>query len=96
MINEAFDHVYVQKHLSSPIQRVSYTFYFLCIAIILKLMLNKYKFLEQYAAFIISLAGIICMAEREIYLSPKEFKFSHVGIGMAGFLEYYSVTLLTD
>jgi hypothetical protein len=86
----------LKKLDSSPLKRVSYTFYFLCSIIILKLFLTKYKSIENYAAFIISISGVIYMVEREIYLSPEEFKFSHISIGQVGFFEYYNVTMLTD
>lgn len=59
-------------------------------------MITKYKFLENYAPFIISISTIITLTERGIYLSPKEFKLSHISIGLVGFHEYYNVTLLTD
>jgi len=59
-------------------------------------MLTKYKFLENYAAFFISVSVVITMTERGIYLSPKEFKLSHISISLAGFHEYYNVTMLTD
>lgn len=75
---------------------MSYAFYFLCHTIILKLMLRKYKFLENYAAFIISISCIINLTERGIYLSPKEFKLSHICMALAGFHEYYNVTMLMD
>jgi len=75
---------------------MSYPFYGLCIAIILKLLLTKYKVLEKYAAFIISISIVMVMTEKEIYISPKEFKLSHISIAMAGFHEYYNVSMLTD
>ena len=74
---------------------MSYAFYYLCSVILLKILL-KYKILEKYAAFIISITCIVILAERGIYLSPSEFKLSHACMGLAGFLDYYNVTMLMD
>jgi len=78
VILEALDHVYVLKLPGSPLRRMSYAFYFLCHAIAIKWLLLRYKKLENKAAFMISLSCIVYLTERGIYLSPDQFKLSHM------------------
>ena len=78
VIMEAFDHVYVLNLPGSPLPRMSFAFYFLCHAIIIKYLLRRYKRLENFAAFMISLSCMVNLTERSIYLSPNEFKLAHL------------------
>jgi hypothetical protein len=78
VVLEAVDHVYFLKLPGSPIKRMSYAFYFLCHTIVIKFLLKKYKHLERYAALFISISCIVNLTERGIYLSPDEFKLSHM------------------
>jgi hypothetical protein len=78
VIMEGIDHVYVLKLPGSPIKRMSFAFYFLCHIVIFKILLSRYKLLENYAAFVISASCMINLTERGIYLSPTEFKLAHL------------------
>jgi hypothetical protein len=75
---EGVDHVYVLKLPGSPLQRMSYAFFFLIHALIIKYLVNRFEFLENYAPFMISASCMIYLTERGIYLSPDSFKLSHM------------------
>lgn len=78
VVLEAVDHVYILKLPGSPLQRMSYAFYFLCHTVIIKIALKRFKRLENLAAFLVSASCMINLTERGIYLSPHTFKLSHM------------------
>jgi hypothetical protein len=55
---------------------MSYAFYFLLCSIVLRYFAVRYKALEEYAGFIISVLCMGFLTERGIYMSQNEYRFS--------------------
>ena len=74
---EGIQHYLLDKP-GSVIQRCSYPFGLVLSTMLIKMLLKKFKWLEDQAAFMLSISVIACLAELTIFLAPDEFKISPV------------------
>lgn len=61
----------------SILRHVSFSFQFLCLLLIFKEFLLRYKQFYDYAALMIAASAVYALTERGIHMSPHTFMMSH-------------------
>ena len=73
---------------------MQFTLGLICSAILIKVIITQYKWSERYASFILTLAGMICLTERSLYLSPTEFKPDYIFLIFVGHQDYCNAQMI--